>query len=132
LTADLVMTTRTTFNDSERALFSITGVDLRAKKVGDRVRDFMAADVDGNAVQLSNVWRSGPLVMVFFRGEHCMPCDPHVQVWRPYLQALFHLGATIVGITPQAPTDFAHSARSDITVLSDFQGDVADAFDLTV
>jgi peroxiredoxin len=120
---------------SEIALFDVTGVEARARKTGGHVNRVVVSDRDGRQVQLADCWRRQPLVIVFFRGGKCMPCDLQLQAWRPHLHELSRLGAAIVGVSPQAPDDIdveSNGLPADITVLSDTHGEAARAFDLSV
>lgn len=116
-------------------IFSSTGVEARAKKVGDLVADITVSDSAGRSVRLSQTWRRGPLVIIFFRGGQRMRCDQELQAWRRHLRQLTALGASIVAISPLSTAEYAEefaTASSDIPIFSDARREAANAFELSV
>jgi peroxiredoxin len=116
-------------------IFSSTGVEARAKKVGELVREFTVTDQNGRSTRLSQTWREGPLVIVFFRGDQCMRCELQLQAWMHYLRELEGLGASIVAITPQSVRDITEEfegVASGIAMFSDTLHEAANAFGLSV
>src|SRR5690348_8717641 len=52
-----------------------SGVSGRALKAGDRAPEFELADGDGMLWRSQDMLRSGPLVIVFYRGRWCAYCN---------------------------------------------------------
>ncbi len=48
-------------------------------KVGDKVKDFSSVDQNGNKIQLSELLKNGKVVIVFYRGQWCPVCMPHLK-----------------------------------------------------
>jgi len=47
--------------------------------VGDKVNDFRGIDQHGNKIQLSDLLKKGKVVLVFYRGQWCPICMPHLR-----------------------------------------------------
>ncbi len=115
------------------AVFDATGIAARAKRAGDLAPDATLPDGSGRLVRLSDVWRKGPLVVVFYRGGWCSYCSLQLRAWHQRADDLTRLGATLLAISPQTPD---HSMRTDqddqftFTVLSDSNLDAANGFEL--
>lgn len=119
--------------DAADAVFDATGIAARAKRAGDLAPDATLPDGSGRLVRLSDVWRKGPLVVVFYRGGWCSYCSLQLRAWHQRADDLTRLGATLLAISPQTPD---HSMRTDqddqftFTVLSDSNLDAANGFEL--
>jgi len=90
------------FHRAETALRQ-TDIVERALKAGEPMPGFTLPDTQGRAVALAGLLVRGPVVVGFYRGYWC-------DYWAMELAALsaIHdqvngLGATVVGISPQAP-----------------------------
>lgn len=114
-------------------VFDATGIASRAMRVGDRAPDVRLPDAQRRWVRLADAWRSGPLVLVFYRGGWCGYCSLQLRAWQRETAALARLGATLMAISPQTPD---HSAQTvddhqlDFAVLSDSALEAAMGFGL--
>lgn len=114
-------------------VFDATGIAARALRVGAHAPDVTLPDASGKPVRLSDVWRRGPLVVVFYRGGWCTYCNLQLRAWQQHADALTGLDATLLAISPQTPE---HSMRTSednalgFTVLSDCALEAADGFGL--
>lgn len=120
-------------NDIADAVFDATGVAARAKRAGDLAPDVTLPDARGQRVRLSDVWRKGPLVLVFYRGGWCGYCNLQLRAWHQQSGALARLGATLLAISPQTPDhslDTAERNQLAFNVLSDSELEAANGFDL--
>ena len=121
-------------NDSASLLQAI-GVCTRTKRAGDMAPDVTLLDVSGAQVKLSDMWRSGPLVVIFYRGGWCSYCNLQLHAWQQHADALKRLGATLVAISPQTPDhslDTQESNALGYTVLSDSSLDAANGFGIAI
>ena len=110
-----------------------TGVWERAKRKGDMAPDVILPDASGTLVKLSDLWRSGPLVVIFYRGGWCSYCNLQLHAWQQRAGKMRRLGAGLVAISPQIPD----GSRSRIStnepvypVLSDSNLDAANGFNI--
>ena len=69
--------------------------------VGDKVNDFRGIDQHGNKIQLSDLLKKGKVVLVFYRGQWCPICMPHLRKLQEGLAGIEDKGASIVIITPE-------------------------------
>jgi peroxiredoxin len=73
-----------------------------ALKEGDVFPEFVLPDEDGRFVLSSDLLKSGPLVINFYRGRWCRFCGPTLQAMSAATPAISAAGATVVGISPEA------------------------------
>jgi peroxiredoxin len=109
-------------NDAADAVFDATGIAARAKRVGELAPDATLRDGTGQPVRLSDVWRKGPLVLVFYRGGSCGYCSLQLRARHQRADDLARLGATLLAISPQTPDHSLRPAEDNqftFTVLSD-------------
>jgi peroxiredoxin len=114
-------------------VFDATGIAARAKQAGDQAPDVTLPDASGKAVRLSDVWRKGPLVIVFYRGGWCSYCNLQLRAWQREASELARLGATLLAISPQTPDNSMDTAQANelaFTVLSDSGLEAANGFGL--
>ncbi len=74
-----------------------------ALKVGDQAIDGVLVDGDGNEVRLSELWKDGPLVVIWYRGGWCPICMRHLSGIQEALPQIRAAGAKIVAIAPELP-----------------------------
>ena len=120
-------------NDTADAVFDATGIAARAKRAGDLAPDATLPDAVGRLVRLSDAWRKGPLVLVFYRGGWCGYCSLQLRAWQQRADDLARLGATLLAISPQTPDHSMHTTEDNqlaFTVLSDSNLDAANGFEL--
>lgn len=120
-------------NVTADAVFDATGIAARAKRAGDLAPDVALPDAHGRRVRLSDVWRKGPLVLVFYRGGWCSYCNLQLRAWHRQSGELAKLGATLLAISPQTPENSMDTVESNelaFTVLSDSDLEAANGFEL--
>lgn len=123
--------TPTTATSDAAGILQAMGVCEHAKREGDMAPDVSLPDALGAPVKLSQLWRRGPLVVIFYRGGWCSYCNLQLHAWQQHASALKQLGATLVAISPQTP-EHSHSTTEmnalDYPVLSDSSLDAANGF----
>ena len=123
---------RTEQNASD--LFDATGIAARAKRAGDTAPDVTLPDAFGRPVRLSDAWRKGPLVVIFYRGGWCTYCNLQLRAWQAHADELESLNATLIAISPQKPDNSMTTVEiNDLAypVLSDCGLDAADGFNIS-
>lgn len=108
-----------------------TGIELAASKTGDLAPHVSLIDVNGDLVSLQHLWKSGPVVVVFYRGGWCPYCNLELRAWQSHLPELKMLGASLVAISPQTPDNSLTTIEKNelaYTVLSDSQMVAASSF----
>jgi peroxiredoxin len=107
-------------------------------KKGDKAPNFSGINQFGKTVELSQVLKSGPVVLVFYRGEWCPYCNQHLAALQAGLEDISAAGATIIAVTPihsegvqtsvtKNEVNFAIVSDVDLNIMRDY--DVA--FDVT-
>ena len=69
--------------------------------VGNQVTNFQGTDQEGNIIQLSELLKGGKVVVVFYRGQWCPYCIPHLRKLQYGLMDIIGKGASILIITPE-------------------------------
>jgi peroxiredoxin len=78
-----------------------SGLANRALKIGDLAPAFELPDGDGMLWRSDDLLRSGPLVIVFFRGRWCAYCNAQLNALREIHSQIAEGGASLVAISPQ-------------------------------
>lgn len=105
--------------------------DAPGLKVGDTAPECTALTPLGAVVPLSNVYSSGPIVLVFYRGGWCPFCSKHLAEWSTLQGELGMAGAGLVFVSPESfdgakKTVEVHA--KDCTILCDADGSMSRAF----
>ena len=69
--------------------------------VGEHFPDVALPTGAGELVRLAELWRHGPLVVTFFRGEWCPYCRLMLAALEEALPEIEALGASLVAVTPE-------------------------------
>jgi len=104
-----------------------SGIADKAVKVGDLAPPFELPDATGRRVQLDELLKHGPVVLVFYRGLWCPFCNLTLAALQRELGRIHEAGGTLVGVSPQTPSATDRTAQQlslDFPVLSD-AGNVA-------
>jgi peroxiredoxin len=110
-----------------------SGLADRALKAGDRAPAFELPDGDGMLWRSEDLLRSGPLVIVFYRGRWCAYCNAQLAALQEIHPQIAEAGASVAAISPQTQkhsymTRDMHKLR--FPVLSDAGNHVARKFGL--
>jgi peroxiredoxin len=113
------------------AALRATGIEALAKNTGDSAPDITLPDALGKPTQLAELWKKGPLVVIFYRGGWCPYCNLELRAWQRRLPELENLGASLVAISPQTPDNSLSTAEKNelaFPVLSDSSLEAANSF----
>jgi len=129
----MVPAERLTIVDRAAEELKKSGIAERAVKAGDRVPAFDLPDGDGMTWRSEELLRSGPLVIVFYRGRWCAYCNAQLAALQEVHKQMASAGASLVAISPQTKkhsymTRDMHKLR--FPVLSDAGNEVARKFGL--
>ncbi len=108
-----------------------SGIEARAKKVGDRIPSLSLPDAKGEIVSIDRLLEKGPAVVIFYRGGWCPYCNLELRAWQTHLAELESLGATLVAISPQTPDHSLSTTEKNnlaFPVLSDSDLKAANGF----
>ena len=106
-----------------------------ASNVGDKAPEFSLPNVKGGDTTLSELLESGPVVLSFYRGGWCPFCNLEFKALHDKLPEMQALGATLVGISPEALAVSQQTAQDnalEFEVLSDVGNKVIDQYGLVM
>jgi peroxiredoxin len=110
-----------------------SGIAEHTLKVGDHAPQFELPDGDGMLWRSEELLRSGPVVILFYRGRWCAYCNTQLAAMQETHQKIALAGASLIAISPQTQkhtymTRDMHKLR--FPVLSDAGNRVAREFGL--
>ncbi|MCQ9208183.1 MAG: redoxin domain-containing protein [Omnitrophica bacterium] len=100
-------------------------------KVGTVAPDFTGVTYMGNKIRLSDVYKNGPVVLIFYRGAWCPYCNLHLQSFQKRLKDFEKLGATILAVSIDKPEYGAETVKDNslgFEVISDTQANILEAY----
>jgi len=78
-----------------------SNIAMRALQVGETMPPFALPATSGEIVRLSDLLRSGPVVVSFFRGMWCEYCQAFVRTLAGEYEKIRSAGAQVLAISPQ-------------------------------
>ena len=69
--------------------------------INSKAADFKATDQNGNLINLKELRKKGPVVVIFYRGYWCPYCSKELKHLNDSLQLIAAKGATLIAITPE-------------------------------
>lgn len=87
--------------DREARAIAASGGLARVPRAGDRAPDAVVPDAPGGRVRLSDLWRDGPLVLLFYRDRGSAFCTLELRAWQRALPALRAAGGRLIAVSPQ-------------------------------
>jgi peroxiredoxin len=129
----LVPAERLTIIDESVQRLKSAGIVEQALNTGETAPAFALEDGDGMLWHSEDLLRSGPLVIVFYRGRWCAYCNTQLAALQQVHSQIAAAGASLVAISPQTQkhtymTRDTHALR--FPVLSDPRNEVARKFGL--
>ncbi len=106
---------------------------VKGLAMGDKAPDFTLPNALGKDISLSEMLKSGIVIIKFYRGEWCPICNLDLKEVQSKLPEIKSYGASFLAISPQNP-DGALTAKEknslDFEVLSDANQNVIKAYNL--
>lgn len=105
----------------------------RAPGVGDVAPTLRLPGVDGETFALTDALRTGPVVVVFYRGGWCPYCNVHLGSLQARLAEIQSLGGSLVAVSPERPERGAETKLAEglaFPVLTDAGQRAAEAWGL--
>jgi peroxiredoxin len=118
---------RQTFADGIKSV-KATGIERSAKQVGDIAPDADLTGWNGENVKLSEAWKEGPVVLMWYRGGWCPYCNVQLREMQKRIADIEGAGAKLVVLTPELPEKAKETADANdltLTVLHDKDSHVA-------
>jgi len=107
------------------------GTVFKPLSVGQSAPDFILNDVTGEPRDLKEILKSGPVALVFYRGNWCPHCNKHLAALEAGMDRLSEYDVQLVAISPETPENAAkmvEKTNTSATVLIDQHGDVMKAY----
>lgn len=76
-------------------------MNLKSWEIGYEAPDFTGKDQNGRSVQLKELLKTGKVVLIFYRGQWCPFCMPHIRKLQDGLKEIESKGASVILITPE-------------------------------
>lgn len=98
---------------------------------GTSIPDVSLQSVDGDSVQLSELLKEKPAVLIFYRGGWCPYCNKHMAQIQEAHDELVNLGYRVIAISPDQPKFLKESLQDQdlgYTLLSDSDMEASKAF----
>ena len=108
-----------------------SGIESTALKPGQAAPEMVLPNALGRPVQLSSLWQTGPLIVLFYRGGWCPYCNLELRAWQQKLDAVAAVNARVVAISPQTPDNSLSTQQKNelaFEVLSDSSLEAARGF----
>lgn len=80
-----------------------SGVLEAALNIGDKAPNFTLPNAAGEKVELESLLASGPVVMIWYRGEWCPYCNIQLEDIQSHIEEFKEAGAQVVAISPEKP-----------------------------
>ncbi len=99
--------------------------------INSKAPDFKAKDQSGVEVNLRDLRRKGPVVVVFYRGNWCPYCNKELTRFQDSLQYITEKGAQLVAITPEGAegvTKTVEKTKAVFPIVSDADMKIAKGY----
>ncbi len=94
-------------------LVRATGIEKSAKQVGDMAVDGQLKNWKGDTITLSELWKQGPVVLMWYRGGWCPYCNIQLRMMQQNLDKIEGAGAKLVVLTPELPEKAKETAEAN-------------------
>lgn len=102
-------------------------------KAGTKAPDFVALNYEGNPVQLSSLYKQGPVVLLFYRGGWCYYCNIQLRQFQAKLDEFKKYNASLIAVSVDKPLKAAETVKSlslGFDVISDRQTSILKSYNL--
>jgi peroxiredoxin len=95
------------------AMVLISAVTLSAQEppkglsVNDKAPDFATIDQSGSKINLSETYKKGNVVLIFYRGQWCPYCNKQMSQLQDSLALIKEKGATVIAVTAEKPENIS-------------------------
>lgn len=83
-------------------IFSVFLYGQEELPIGTPAPGIIAADHNGNIIELDNLLQEGPVVLTFYRGEWCPHCNNYMMNLQDSMSMIQSYDATVLAITPES------------------------------
>lgn len=98
--------------------------------IGETIPDISLVNTDNKAVQLHDIFKEKPTVLIFYRGGWCPYCNAHLSKMAEIEDDIIKAGYQVVAVSPDAPENLnltIDKKEFKYTLLSDGEGKLTTA-----
>ncbi|MCE7993051.1 MAG: AhpC/TSA family protein [Roseivirga sp.] len=98
---------------------------------GRAAPDFIGTDQRGQQLQLSELTRKGPVVLIFYRGLWCPACQKHLGELQASLDQFMAMGASVIAVTPEQTEQTNQSipvTSTSISIIHDENNEIMESY----
>ncbi len=102
-------------------------------KVGTSAPDFKGVDQNGYSIELNSMLKTGPVVLIFYRGYWCPYCSRTLKSYADSINLVTDNGAWFIAVTPETTDGVAKTidkTNLKFSVISDKEGKIMESFDV--
>jgi peroxiredoxin len=95
------------------AMVLISTITLSAQEqpkglnVNDKAPDFATVDQSGSKIRLSETYKKGNVVLIFYRGQWCPYCNKQMSELQDSLSMIKDKSATVIAVTAEKPENIS-------------------------
>ncbi|MDA3818620.1 MAG: peroxiredoxin-like family protein [Prolixibacteraceae bacterium] len=108
--------------------------DAKGLQVGTVAPLFKAVDSDNQPFDLQKALETGPVVLIFYRGQWCPICNRHLSQIQDSLPFITDKGANVIAVSPEKPEyldKMAEKTGAKFTLLYDEGYKIENAYNVT-
>ena len=83
-------------------------LELRFPKIGDKAKNFVLKDFNGEKVELYEILKEKSVVLLFYRGSWCPYCNLELKEYKDYYERFKEAGLELLAISPEIPAYTQH------------------------
>lgn len=98
--------------------------------IGENIPDISLVNTDNKIVQLHDIFKEKPTVLIFYRGGWCPYCNAHLSKMAEIEDDIIKAGYQVVAVSPDAPENLnltVDKKELKYTLLSDGEGKLTNA-----
>lgn len=108
--------------------------DAKGIAIGDSIPNFEAYDINDSLYSFNKALNTGPVVIIFIRGQWCPFCNKHLSHIQDSLSLIYKKGASVLVISPEKSEFIKKTIQktgAEFTILFDDGYKISDLFDVT-
>ena len=99
--------------------------------INSKAPDFKAKDQNGVDINLKDIRKKGPVVIIFYRGNWCPYCNKELTRLQDSLQLITEKGAQVIAVTPEASEGIAKTiekTKASFSIVHDEEMKIAKSY----
>lgn len=99
--------------------------------INSKAPDFKAKDQNGVDINLKDIRKKGPVVIIFYRGNWCPYCNKELTRLQDSLQLITEKGAQVIAVTPEASEGIAKTiekTKATFSIVHDEEMKIAKSY----